>query len=109
MQRYDHRLIEYVQETGDVDRVINRGVPKSTVHGWLAQKPTQVVDAGLFHEEEAEALARRVARLEARVRRLRALLGLAFAVIRVTKPDLTHARISAGKKVAPAQGHRSCP
>ena len=48
MQRYDHRLIEYVQETGDVDRVINRGVPKSTVHGWLAQEPIQVVDAGLF-------------------------------------------------------------
>ena len=45
-----------------------------------------------------EALARRVVRLEARVRRLRALLSLAFAVIRVTKPDLTHARISAGNK-----------
>ena len=98
VQRYDHRLIQYVQETGDIDRVVKRGVPKSTAHGWLAQERIRVVDAGLFPDVDHDALAERVMRLEARVRRLRALLGLAFAVIRVAKPDLTHTRVSAHNK-----------
>ena len=98
MQRYDHRLIEYVQETGDVERVVRCGVPKSTAHGWLTQPRIEVRDAGMFPSEGREELTARVARLEARVRRLRALLGLTFAVIRVAKPDLTRARISAHHK-----------
>jgi len=41
-QRYDHRLRNLVQRTGDVTVAIDRGVPRSTARGWLGTTPTVV-------------------------------------------------------------------
>jgi hypothetical protein len=38
---YDHRLRELVQSTRDVNLAIQRGVPRSTAHGWLTATPTE--------------------------------------------------------------------
>ena len=92
MRRYDHRLIQYVQRTGNVGRVVCAGVPRSTVHGWLAQPPIKVENAGLFSDRE-DALEIRIARLEAKVQRLRAFLALTVAVLRVCRPDFSRLRV----------------
>ena len=42
-RRYDHRLRELVQTTGDVDLAIRHGVPRSTARGWLTKTTTEVV------------------------------------------------------------------
>ena len=36
-QRYDHRLRDLVQRTGDVTIATDLGVPRSTARGWLEQ------------------------------------------------------------------------
>ena len=41
--RYDHRLRELVQSTGDVEHAIQRGVPRSTARGWLTATRAEVV------------------------------------------------------------------
>ena len=92
MRRYDHRLIQYVQRTGNVGRVVCAGVPGSTVHGWLAQPPIKVENAGLFSDRE-DALEIRIAHLEENVQRLRALLALTVAVLRVCRPDFSRLRV----------------
>src|SRR5881392_656001 len=42
-QRYDHRLRNLVQRTGDVTIATDLGVPRSTARGWLGQGPKVVV------------------------------------------------------------------
>jgi len=42
-QRYDHRLRNLVQRTGDVTVATDLGVPRSTARGWLGAAPTVVV------------------------------------------------------------------
>jgi putative transposase len=42
-QRYDHRLRDLVQRTGDVTVATDLGVPRSTARGWLGAAPTVVV------------------------------------------------------------------
>jgi hypothetical protein len=42
-QRYDHRLRELVQRTGDLTIATDLGVPRSTARGWLGAAPTVVV------------------------------------------------------------------
>jgi hypothetical protein len=42
-QRYDHRLRDLVQGTGNVTIVTDLGVPRSTARGWLGQAPKIVV------------------------------------------------------------------
>ena len=42
-RRYDHRLRELVQRTGDPTIATERGVPRSTARGWLRTAPTAVV------------------------------------------------------------------
>ena len=42
-QRYDHRLRDLVQRTGDVTIATDFGVPRSTARGWLGPAPTVVV------------------------------------------------------------------
>ena len=42
-RRYDHRLRNLVQRTGDVTVATDLGVPLSTARGWLAAAPTVVV------------------------------------------------------------------
>jgi hypothetical protein len=95
LRRYDHRLVELVRRTGDVDLATRSGVPRSTAAGWLSQPELDVVS--LPHlDESAPALRVRVARLEKRVERLRAMLAIALAVLRVLQPDLTRLRVPNG-------------
>jgi hypothetical protein len=42
-QRYDHRLRDLVQRTGDLSIATDLGVPCSTARGWLVAAPTVVV------------------------------------------------------------------
>ena len=42
-ERYDHRLRNLVQRTGDVIVATDLGVPRSTARGWLGAAPTVVV------------------------------------------------------------------
>jgi hypothetical protein len=42
-QRYDHRLRDLVQGTGDVIIATDLGVPRSTARGWLGNAPKVVV------------------------------------------------------------------
>jgi hypothetical protein len=42
-QRYDHRLRNLVQRTGDVTVATDLGIPRSTARGWLGAAPTVVV------------------------------------------------------------------
>ena len=65
-QRYDHRLRDLVQHTGDVTIATDLGVPRSTARGWLGKAPKLVVSldvtdlsASELHQEVLE-LRRRV-------------------------------------------------
>jgi hypothetical protein len=53
-QRYDHRLRNLVQRTGDVTVATDLGVPRSTARGWLGATPTVVVclDGANLTEQE---------------------------------------------------------
>ena len=42
-QRYDHRLRDLVQGTGDMTIATDLGVPRSTARGWLGKAPKVVV------------------------------------------------------------------
>src|SRR5262245_37535948 len=42
-RRYDHRLRNLVQRTGDVTIATDLGVPRSTARGWLGKGQTVVV------------------------------------------------------------------
>jgi hypothetical protein len=42
-QRYDHRLRELVQRTGNLSIAADFGVPRSTARGWLRTAPRVVV------------------------------------------------------------------
>src|SRR5262249_28204986 len=42
-RRYDHRLRDLVQRTGDVTIATDLGVPRSTARGWLGVAPTAVI------------------------------------------------------------------
>jgi hypothetical protein len=48
-QRYDHRLRDLVQRTGDVTVATDLGVPRSTARGWLGAGPTIVVGLDVAH------------------------------------------------------------
>ena len=91
-QRYDHRLRNLVQRTGDVTVATDLGVPRSTARGWLAATPTVVVclDVGDLPEPE---LRQEVLKLRRRVQKLTALLRLALALLRTSECRLTGVRL----------------
>jgi transposase InsO family protein len=94
-RRYDHRLVELVRRTGDVNHATKHGVPRSTAAGWLARRSGEVVSLPHLDESAPELLVR-VARLERRVERLRAMLAIATALLRILQPDLTRLRVPNG-------------
>ncbi len=53
-QRYDHRLRELVQRTGDVTVATHLGVPRSTARGWLGAATTVVVSLDVAALPELE-------------------------------------------------------
>jgi hypothetical protein len=53
-QRYDHRLRDLVQRTGDLTLATDLGVPRSTARGWLRATPTIVVSLEVADLTEPE-------------------------------------------------------
>jgi hypothetical protein len=94
-QRYDHRLRELVQRTGDVTIATDLGVPRSTARGWLGKAPKVVVGLDVT-DLRASELQQEVLRLRRRVKKLTALLRLALALLRSSRFALTHERLPHG-------------
>ena len=82
-QRYDHRLRELVQRTGDLTIATDLSVPRSTARGWLRTTPTAVVSLDVANLTEVE-LRQEVLTLRGRVQKLAALLRLALALLHVS-------------------------
>ena len=79
-QRYDHRLRDLVQRTGDLTIATDLGVPRSTARGWLRATPTVVVSLEVADLTEPE-LRQEILKLRRRVEKLAALLRLALALL----------------------------
>ena len=68
-RRYDHRLRDLVQTTGDLELAIGHGGPRSTARGWRAKTTTQAVSLDVVEldtirlQHEVILLRRRIARL----------------------------------------------
>ena len=95
-QRYDHRLRDLVQGTGDVTIATDLGVPRSTARGWLGKALKVVVRLDVT-DLRASELQQEVLELRRRVRKLTALLRLALALLRSSGFTLTHERLPDGR------------
>jgi len=94
--RYDHRLRDLVQRTGDMTIATDLGVPGSTVRGWLGKTPNVVVSLDVTNLKTFE-LQQEVLVLRRRVEKLTALLRLALALLRTSGFTLTHERLPDGR------------
>ncbi len=54
-KKYDHRLRDLIQNTGDLDLAVRYGVPRSTARGWLKQSRANVVSIDVI-DMDATAL-----------------------------------------------------
>jgi hypothetical protein len=95
-QRYDHRLRNLVQGTGDVTIATDLGVPRSTARGWLGKAPKVVVSLDVTDLKESE-LRQEGLQLRRRVKKLTALLRLALPLLRSSGFSLTHERLPDGR------------
>src|SRR6516165_2585592 len=95
-QRYDHRLRNLVQRTGNVTVATDLGVPRSTARGWLAETATVVVCLDVTELTEPE-LRQEVVKLRRRVRKLMALLRLVLALLQASGFRLGVARLPDGR------------
>jgi hypothetical protein len=79
-RRYDHRLRDLVQRTGDLTIATDLGVPRSTARGWLSAAPRAVVSLEVAELTEPD-LRQEILKLRRRVEKLAALLRLALALL----------------------------
>jgi putative transposase len=91
-QRYDHRLRDLVQRTGDLTIATDLGVPRSTARGWLGVTPRVVVTVDLADLAEPE-LRQEILKLRRRIEKLAALLRLALALLQTSGFRLSGARL----------------
>ena len=94
-QRYDYRLRDLVQRTGDMTIATDLGVPRSTARGWLRATPTIVVSLEVADLTEPE-LRQEILKLRRRVEKLAALLRLALALLHTSGFKLSGARLPDG-------------
>ena len=94
-QRYDHRLRDLVQRTGDLTIATDLGVPRSTARGWLGAAPTVVVSLEVADLTEPE-LRQEILKLRRRVEKLAALLRLALALLHTSGFRLSGERLPDG-------------
>lgn len=94
--RYDHRLRNLVQRTGNVTIATSLGVPRSTARGWLGKAPMVVVSLDVTGLS-APALHQEVLELRRRVKKLTALLRLALVLLRCSGFELSHQRLPDGR------------
>jgi len=95
-RRYDHRLRDLVQRTGDVTIATDLSVPRSTARGWLGDGQTVVVSLDVANLKALE-LQQEVLELRRRVKKLTALLRLVLALLRTSGFTLTHERLPDGR------------
>jgi hypothetical protein len=95
-RRYDHRLQDLVQRTGDVTIATDLAIPRSTARGWLAKAPNVVVSLDVTNLDASD-LQQEVLVLRRRVKKLSALLRLALALLRTSGFALTHERLPDGR------------
>jgi len=95
LRKYDHRLRDLVQSTGDIGHAERRGVPRSTARGWLSSTRAEVVTLDSV-DMDVVALQQEALALRARVERLVALLRLVVVLPRVSGFSLACARLSDG-------------
>ena len=95
-QRYDHRLRDLVQRTGDVTIATDLGVPRSTARGWLRTAPEVVVSLDVTHLSEP-ALQHEILQLRRRVEKLAVLLQLVLALLRASGFTLSRERLPDGR------------
>src|SRR3989441_10449 len=94
--RYDHRLRNLVQRTGDVTLATDLGVPRSTARGWLGAAPMVVVCLDVADLTEPE-FRQEVVKLRRRVQKLTTLLRLVLALLRTSGFRLTEERLPDGR------------
>lgn len=94
-QRYDHRLRDLVQRTGNQTIATDLGMPRSTARGWLGAAPAVVVTLEGADLTESE-LRREILKLLRRVEKLAALLRLALALLHTSGFRLSGARLPDG-------------
>jgi len=92
--RYDHRLRNLVQRTGNATIATSLGVPRSTVRGWLGKAPEVVVSLDVT-DLSAPALHQEVLELRRRVKKLTALLRLALVLLRCSTSGCSFTRRTA--------------
>src|SRR4030095_14822186 len=95
-RRYDHRLRDLVQRTGDLTIATDLGVPRSTARGWLGAAPRVVVSLEGADLTEPE-LRQEMLKLRRRVEKLAALLRLAFALLQTSGFRLSGERLPDGQ------------
>ena len=95
-QRYDHRLRNLAQRTGDMTVATDLGVPRSTARGWLGAASTVMVYLDVADLTELE-LRQEVLKLRRRVQTLTALLRLALVLLRTSGVRLTGERLPDGR------------
>jgi hypothetical protein len=98
-RRYDHRLRDLVQRTGDVTIATDLGVPRSTARGWLDAAPRVVVGLEATELTEPE-LRQEVLKLRRRVEKLAALLRLALALLHASGFSLSCERLPEHRRQA---------
>src|SRR4029450_6985926 len=95
-QRYDHRLRDLVQRTGDLTIAADFGVPRSTARGWLGAAPPVVVSLETANLTEPE-LRQEILKLRRRVEKLAVLLRLALALLQTSGFRLSGERLPDGQ------------
>jgi len=94
-QRYDHRLRQLVQRTGDLTIATDLGVPRSTARGWRHSAPTVVVSLDVADLTELE-LRHEILKLHQSIQKLAALLRLALVLLRLSGFTLAGERLPDG-------------
>jgi putative transposase len=94
-RRYDHRLRDLVQTTGDLELAIRHGVPRSTARGWRTKTTTEVVSLDVI-ELDTIRLQHEVILLRRRIARLGSLLRLVVIVLKVSGVSFARVRLPEG-------------
>ena len=96
-RKYDHRLRQLIQNTGDLDLAVRYGVPRSTARGWLKQSRANVVSIDVLNMDAA-ALQQEVLRLRRRTAQLLSMVRLVVVALRLAEFSFDHVRIPEGNK-----------
>lgn len=94
-RRYDHRLRQLVQTTGDVELAVRHGVPRSTARGWIRRAKSEVVSIDVL-DLDTVRLQREVLILRHRVARLVCLLHVLVVALRVSEFSFARYRVPDG-------------